>query len=81
MDRPCSRTQVRVYVSEVPAPPLILLSFVEFISPAATRASIKRVQGQKYRRRQETLSDKAERIALQKEEIGDDELARDQVFA
>ncbi|GHJ87890.1 hypothetical protein NliqN6_4292 [Naganishia liquefaciens] len=53
----------------------------EFISPAATRASIKRVQGQKYRRRQETLSDKAERIALQQEELGDDELARDQVFA
>ncbi|KAI5451468.1 Ribosome biogenesis protein brx1 [Naganishia albida] len=53
----------------------------EFISPAATRASIKRVQGQKYRRRQEVLSDKAERIAQQQEDLGEDELARDQVFA
>jgi ribosome biogenesis protein BRX1 len=53
----------------------------EFISPAATRASIKRVQGQKYRRRQDVLSDKAERIAQQQQDLGEDELARDQVFA
>ncbi|KAJ9095201.1 hypothetical protein QFC19_007656 [Naganishia cerealis] len=53
----------------------------EFISPAATRASIKRVQGQKYRRRQDGLSDKADRVAQQQEDLGEDELARDQVFA
>ncbi|KAJ9096007.1 hypothetical protein QFC21_005371 [Naganishia friedmannii] len=53
----------------------------EFISPAATRASIKRDQGQKYRRRQEGMSDKADRVAQQQEDLGEDELARDQVFA
>ncbi|KAK4686531.1 ribosome biogenesis protein BRX1, partial [Tremellales sp. Uapishka_1] len=53
----------------------------EFISPAATRASVKREAGIKYRARKEEQEEKDDRRKRQREEVGEDELARNKVFA
>ena len=53
----------------------------EFVTPAATRASIKKAMGEKYRLRKGTEIDRDERDKRRKVEVGEDELARDKVFA
>jgi ribosome biogenesis protein BRX1 len=51
------------------------------VTPAATRASIKREIGQKYRQRKEHEEEREERAKRRKEDLGEDELAVDKVFA
>ncbi len=53
----------------------------EFISPAATRASVKRAAGEKYRARKETENERDVRRKRQRDDVGEDELSRKRVFA
>jgi len=53
----------------------------EFISPSATRASVKRAQGSKYRARKDTQAERDDRRTRQKLEVPEDELAVNKVFA
>ncbi|KAL7425068.1 Ribosome biogenesis protein brx1 [Cryptotrichosporon argae] len=53
----------------------------EYVSPAATRASAKRAQGDKYRARKATQQDREDRRKRHRDDVGDDELARARVFA
>lgn len=53
----------------------------EFVTPAATRASFKREAGAKYRARKEEEGERDERRQKIREDLGEDELARDKVFA
>ncbi len=60
---------------------IVLFDLSEFVSPAATRASIKRAQGGKYRQRKETQADRTDRRTTQRAAVGEDELAVSKVFA
>lgn len=53
----------------------------EFISPAAARASVKRAQGEKYRHRKDMEADRTDRAQIRRDDLGEDELAVDKVFA
>lgn len=53
----------------------------EFVTPAATRASVKREAGDKYRQRKEIEVEREERAKRMREDVPEDELARDKVFA
>lgn len=53
----------------------------EFITPAATRASVKRAAGEKYRTRKDGEIGRDERSKKRKVEVGEDPLSRDKVFA
>jgi ribosome biogenesis protein BRX1 len=54
---------------------------LEFISPAAARASFKRVQGQKYKQRKGNQTDREDRRMRLKEDLDEDDLAVEKVFA
>ncbi|WWC73756.1 uncharacterized protein I206_107728 [Kwoniella pini CBS 10737] len=58
-----------------------LYSNPEFISPAATRASIKRDAGQKYKIRKQNEIERDQRQKRIREELPEDQLSRKKVFA
>lgn len=72
-------TPIRIFEGSFGGP--TIFANPEFISPAAARASFKRVQGQKYRQRKDTQVEREDRRTRQKDELEEDELARDKVFA
>ena len=72
-------TPIRVFEGSFGGPTLYQNS--EFITPAATRASVKRAAGEKYRLRKGGEGDREERDKRRKLEVGEDELARSKVFA
>ncbi len=83
-ENPGELSSIHLYIPDEQTPdeldnPLSLHS--EFISPAATRASVKRAQGSKYRSRKDTQAEREDRRIRQKEEVGEDELAVGKVFA
>lgn len=53
----------------------------EFVSPAATRASLRAAAGQRYKVRKLGQDERAERAERYQDEVPEDELARDKVFA
>lgn len=53
----------------------------EFISPASVRAGVKRAAGEKYRVRKEGERDRDDRRKRVKEDLPEDELSRNKVFA
>ena len=72
-------TPIRVFEGSFGGP--TLYQNAEFVTPAATRASIKRAMGDKYRVRKGGETDRDERSKKRKVEVGEDELSRDKVFA
>lgn len=70
-------TPIRIFEGSLGGP--TLFANPEFISPAAARASFKKIQGQKYRHRQSAQEEREDRRTRQKEELDEDELA--EVFA
>jgi ribosome biogenesis protein BRX1 len=72
-------TPIRIFEGSFGGP--TVFANQEFVSPAATRASIKRAAGERYRQRKEGQGDREERRQRVREELPEDELARDKVFA
>lgn len=72
-------TPIRIFEGSFGGP--TVFANQEFVTPAATRASLKREAGQKYRVRKEGEEDREGRAKRRKEDLGEDELARDVVFA
>ncbi|WVW86984.1 hypothetical protein I302_109040 [Kwoniella bestiolae CBS 10118] len=72
-------TPIRIFEGSFGGP--TLYSNPEFVSPAATRASVKREAGQKYRVRKEGQTEREERKKRLREELPEDELSRKKVFA
>ncbi|WRT69642.1 uncharacterized protein IL334_006631 [Kwoniella shivajii] len=72
-------TPIRIFEGSFGGP--TLYSNPEFISPAATRASIKKDAGQKYRIRKEGETQREERQKRLREDLPEDQLSRKKVFA
>ncbi|ODN78482.1 hypothetical protein L202_04115 [Cryptococcus amylolentus CBS 6039] len=72
-------TPIKIFEGSFGGP--TLFSNSEFVTPAAMRASIKRDAGEKYRIRKNNEKEREERKKKLKEDAGEDELARDIVFA
>lgn len=72
-------TPIRLFEGSFGGP--TLYQNAEFVTPAATRASIKRAMGDKYRLRKGGETDRDERNKKRKVDVGEDELSRDKVFA
>ncbi|TXT12839.1 hypothetical protein VHUM_01240 [Vanrija humicola] len=72
-------TPIRIFEGSFGGP--TVFANQEFVSPAATRASFKREAGQKYRTRKAGEEDRDDRRQRILDELPEDELARDKVFA
>ncbi|ADV22406.1 ribosome biogenesis protein BRX1 [Cryptococcus gattii E566] len=72
-------TPIKIFEGSFGGP--TLFSNSEFITPAAMRASVKRIAGEKYRIRKEGEKDREERRKRVREDVEEDELARKKVFA
>ena len=72
-------TPIRLFEGSFGGP--TLFHNAEFVTPAATRASLKKAMGEKYRSRKGGEIDREERDKRRKVEVGEDELSRDKVFA
>lgn len=72
-------TPIRIFEGSFGGP--TVFANQEFVTPAATRASLKREMGAKYRARKEGEDERDERLQRIQDELGEDELARDKVFA
>jgi len=72
-------TPIRIFEGSFGGP--TVFANQEFVTPAATRASIKREAAAKYRVRKGGEEERGERAARRKEELGEDELAVSKVFA
>ena len=72
-------TPIRLFEGSFGGP--TLYQNAEFVTPAATRASLKKAMGDKYRSRKGTEVGREERSKKRRVDVGEDELARDKVFA
>ncbi|RSH77868.1 Ribosome biogenesis protein brx1 [Apiotrichum porosum] len=72
-------TPIRIFEGSFGGP--TVFANQEFVTPAATRASVKREAGDKYRQRKEIEVEREERAKRMREDVPEDELARDKVFA
>jgi ribosome biogenesis protein BRX1 len=72
-------TPIRIFEGSFGGP--TVFANQEFVTPAATRASIKREAATKYRMRKGGQSERDNRAADRAEDMPEDELARDKVFA
>lgn len=72
-------TPIRIFEGSFGGP--TVFANQEFVTPAATRASIKREAGAKYRARKAEEEEREDRAKRVREDVGEDELARDKVFA
>ncbi|CAK9781995.1 putative ribosomal large subunit assembly and maintenance-related protein [Cutaneotrichosporon oleaginosum] len=72
-------TPIRIFEGSFGGP--TVFANQEFVTPAATRASIKREAGQKYRARKAVEDEREDRVKRIRADVGEDELAVDKVFA
>ncbi|BEJ15649.1 hypothetical protein CspHIS471_0502540 [Cutaneotrichosporon sp. HIS471] len=72
-------TPIRIFEGSFGGP--TVFANQEFVTPAATRASIKREVGQKYRARKAVEEEREDRAKRIRADLGEDELAVDKVFA
>lgn len=72
-------TPIRIFEGSFGGPTVFENS--EFVSPASVRASVKREAGAKYRQRREEEDGRDDRRKRTKEELGEDILSRNKVFA
>jgi ribosome biogenesis protein BRX1 len=72
-------TPIRIFEGSFGGP--TVFANQEFVTPAATRASVKREMASKYRMRKGDQQERGARAAQRAEDMPEDELAVDKVFA